>query len=170
MIRFIFKKKKEKKKKKIYIFNKYLTVYSLSICFSDISLSEFNIFDNWNYMCLKGPYDGIWLYYLGLWKNEISVHPKGLDIKTGSTLRIGISSGDNAEGVEETVIAQLSQLNLWDSYKDFSFIRETSRGCSGSMGTVLPWSVVQFWLHETVTINSPSGCTSAGIYMPDKYM
>lgn len=151
------------------LFNKYLTVYSLSICFSDVFLRELNIFDNhWNHMCLKGPYDGFWLYYLGLWKIKISVHPKGLDIKAGSILRIGIFSENSAEGVKETVIGQLSQLNVWNNYKDFSFIRETSRGCSGPMGTVIPWSVVQFWLHNTVTVNSPSGCTSTGIYMPGK--
>lgn len=121
-------------------------------------------------MCIRGPYDGSWRYSLGLWKTEITVRQKGLDIQPESTLRIGISSGKSIDGVRETFIGHLSQFNIWDVTKDFTFILETSSTCRGAVGAVIPWSVVQFWLHDTVTINSPSGCTSAGIYMLSKYV
>ena len=121
-------------------------------------------------MCVRGPYDGFWRYSLGLWKIRITVRHKGLDIQPGNTLRIGISSEKSIGGVRETVIGHLSQFNIWDVIKDFTFTLETSRSCKGPVGAVIPWSVVQFWLHDSVTINSPSGCTSAGIYMLSKYV
>ena len=121
-------------------------------------------------MCVRGPYGGLWIFSHDLWKIKITVHPKSLDIKPGSTLRIGISSENSVKGWGETVIGHLSQLNMWDVRKVFTFIRKTSRSCSGPMGTVIPWSVVQFWLHDSVSVNSPSGCTSAGIYMLSKYV
>lgn len=154
------------------VFNWFLTVYSLSICFSDFFLPDLNIFDNrWHYMCIRGPYDGSWRYSLGLWKIRIAVsRHKDLDIQPGSTLRIGITSENSIGGVRETVIGHLSQFNIWDVIKDFTFILKTSSTCRGAVGTVIPWSVVQFWLHDSVTINSPSGCTSAGIYMLSKYV
>ena len=114
-------------------------------------------------MCVRGPCGGSWRFSLGLWQTEITVRHKGLDIQPGSTLRIGISSENSIGGVRGSVIGHLSQFNLWDARKDFSFILETSGSCRGQVGTVIPWSVVQFWLHDSVTINSPSGCTSAGI-------
>ena len=119
-------------------------------------------------MCVRGPYGGSWRFSLGLWQTEITVRHKGLDIKLGSTLRIGISSEDSISGVSGTVIGQLSQFNIWDARKNFTFILETSASCRGQVGTVIPWSLVQFWLHDSVTINSPSGCTSAGIFMLSK--
>lgn len=120
-------------------------------------------------MCLRGPYGGYWMYSISLWRTKFAVRAKGLDIQHGSVLKIGISSENSIDGVKETVIGHLSQLNIWEVMKDFSFIRETSRSCNEPMGTVIPWSVVQFWLHDNVTIKSPSGCTGAGIYTPVKY-
>lgn len=114
-------------------------------------------------MCVRGPYNGSWIYSVGLWRIKFTVRPRGLDIQPGSILRIGIFSENSIGGEKETVIGHLSQLNIWDVTKDFTFLQKTSRSCSGPMGTVILWSVVQFGLHDSVSKNYPAGCTSAGI-------
>ena len=121
-------------------------------------------------MCVRGPYNALWVYSVGLSRIEFTVRPKVLDIQPGSILRIGIFSENSIGGLKETVIGHLSHMNIWNVKKDFTFLRETSHSCSGPMGTVIPWSVVQFWLHDTVTVNSPSECTSAGIYWRNMFI
>lgn len=135
--------------------------YPLSI-FSNFDRPELNILDTrWHHMCLVGK---IWILYFVDGLVEKGTRPSNsLKIQSGSVLRIGISSERSIDGVKETAIAHISHLNIWDANKGHTFIREMSRGCNAQMGSVIPWSVIQFWLHDNVTKTSPSTCTSAGI-------
>ena len=123
-----------------------------------------NILDNsWHHLCLMGPFDKAISFYVdGVRKKATSFQPNSFRIQP-SVLRIGISSENSTDGVSGTVRGHLSQLNIWSVKKWTIFIREKSRGCIAQMGNLIPWSVVQFWLHDNVTKTSPSACTSAGI-------
>ena len=114
-------------------------------------------------MCVTGPWypsRHIVYYVDGIVKRVVVGDHDNLNIQPGSVLRIGILSGNSTD----EVIGELSQLNIWDKNKLPSQVRMMSRGCSGPMGNVIPWSVVQFWLHDNVTKTSPTSCTSTGIY------
>lgn len=138
------------------------------IFFSNFNRQELNILDNrWHHMCLMGKLLMIHFLVDGVYEKRTHL-PNSLKIQSGSVLRIGILSENSVDRVKETAIAHLSQLNIWEVNKGFTFIREMSRGCIAQMGSVISWSVVQFWLHDSVNKTSPSTCTSAGIYSLSK--
>ena len=76
-------------------------------------------------------------------------------------MKIGVFSEDTSEGASE-LIGEMSQLNTWDEMLRPGYTMRMSRGCHALMCNVISWSVVQLWLHDTVTKTTPSSCTGAG--------
>ena len=119
-------------------------------------------------MCVSGPlYTHNWKYQVDGFRRTVIFHEHKLRIliPRGSSLRIGIMSrtGNSSSYMKETVIGELSHFNIWDSRLTSEDIFKMTRGCHTHTGNVISWSVVQFWLLDSVTKTSPSSCTSAGI-------
>ena len=114
-------------------------------------------------MCLNGTFlTGNWAIYVdGVMKLQISGYHSNMTMQPGSILRIGVISGDRSDD-ENELIGELSLFNIWDTIPTTRQLFLMSRGCHAHTGNVIPWSVVQLWLHENVTKMTPSSCTSAG--------
>ena len=96
-------------------------------------------------------------------KLKTSGHHTNLTIRSDSVVSIGVLARDSSEG--NKIIGEMSQLNIWDVLKTSYDIFGMSRGCHAHVGNVIPWSLVQLWLHDSVTIKTPSSCTGAGIQL-----
>ena len=139
-----------------------LLIYLFS---SDIHLSALNTFDNhWHFMCIRGSAFGYnWKFMVDGVRRKITFL-KMLRIPRNSLLRIGFfSRSEHSNGeVKESVIGQLSHFNIWDEILSTVDIFKMTRGCHAQTGNFISWSVVQFWLHDSINITSPSSCTSKG--------
>ena len=114
-------------------------------------------------MCLVGEFPvGTCTYYVdGKVKLKTSGHHSNLTIRSGSALRIGVLARDSGE--DSIVIGEMSQFNIWEYVITSGDIFGMSRGCHADVGNVISWTLVQFWLHDSVTKKTPSSCTSAGV-------
>lgn len=115
-------------------------------------------------MCIRGSAFGYnWKFMVDGVRRKITFL-KMLRIPRNSLLRIGFfSRSEHSNGeVKESVIGQLSHFNIWDEILSTVDIFKMLRGCHAQTGNFISWSVVQFWLHNSINITSPSSCTSKG--------